>query len=59
MRRAAISLLVLLLLGTSTVEAARPTVTLVSAPTAARAGTPFSVAVRVRGSNLRPRARLS
>jgi hypothetical protein len=54
-RRAAISLLVPLLLGTSTVEAARPTVTLVSAPTEARAGTPFSVTVRVRGANLRPR----
>jgi hypothetical protein len=54
-RRAAISLLVLLLLGTPTVEAARPTVTLISAPTEAKAGTAFSVTIRVRGSNLRPR----
>jgi serine/threonine-protein kinase len=54
-RRAAFSLLVLLLLGTPTVEAARPTVTLVSAPTEAKAGMAFSVTVRVRGSNLRPR----
>jgi sugar lactone lactonase YvrE len=46
-------LLVLSLLGTSAVQAARPTVTLVSAPREARAGTPFSVAVRVRGSSAR------
>ena len=55
MRRVAFSLLVLLLLGTPTVEAARPTVTLVSAPTEAKAGAAFSVTIRVRGSNLRPR----
>ena len=52
-RRAAVTLLVLSLLGTPAVDAARPTVTLLAAPREAKAGTPFSVSVRVRGSNAR------
>jgi hypothetical protein len=48
--RTGVILLVLTLLGASAGEAARAALTLASAPREAKAGTPFAVAVRVRGT---------
>ena len=54
MRRFALGfVLVMLVLVPGTAGAARPVVTLAGAPAQAKAGEPFSVAVRVRGSSAR------